>query len=273
MSKQIENIQQQNTIELREKKVRDILVKEKVFKDTEKNMTMHYVKEWVFAWYNGRNVSGFLKENGEAIVMLLPIVENPVFDKAAYLAGFRDIRNTNRVWNMYRIQDIDEKTGKEKPGAKPMDIFSVEFFQAWMDIWFYLSKLGIEILKQSDTEWVFHKLNQDIFDEFTETKTLRIRDIESFLKNKQINKKLFDKTLKVIQGQILGQISDNRFERIGDEITFDELRGYYERGYLDKKLYEQTIKTLGEVEEKRLERDKKKDTLKEKTRGEIKKVR
>lgn len=112
-----------------------------------------------------------------------------------------------------------------------------------------------------------------MIDEFTETKTLRIRDIESFLKNKQINKKLFDTTLKVIQSQILGQISDNRFERIGDEVTFDELRGYYERGYLDKKLYEQTIKTLGEVESKRLERDKKKDALKEKTRGEIKKVK
>lgn len=108
---------------------------------------------------------------------------------------------------------------------------------------------------------------------FWYTKTLRIRDIESFLKNKQIDKKMFDQTLKTIQSQIIGQISDERFERIGDEITFDELRDYYEKGFLDKNIYERAIKTLGEVEGKRMERNKKKEALKEKTKGELKKVR
>gem|GEM_PF-4324664 len=45
MSQQIEHIQAQNTPELRAKKVRDILVQKKVIKDTEKYMTVHYVKE------------------------------------------------------------------------------------------------------------------------------------------------------------------------------------------------------------------------------------
>lgn len=196
-----------------------------------------------------------------------------MFNKAAFLAGYREIKQSNGVYNLYHIQDIDEKTGQAKPGAKPLDIFSVEFFQAWMDIWFYLSEIVIRIYKNGEKKEDFGEVTQDVIDEFTETKTLRIRDIEFFLKHKQINKKLFDKTLKVLQDQILGQIGDNRFERIGDEITFDELRGYYEKGYIDKKLYEQAIKTLGEVEAKRLERDKKRDALKEKTKGEIKKVR
>lgn len=97
-------------------------------------------------------MAGFLKENGEAIVMLLPIVKNPMFNQAAFLVGYRDIKNANGIYNMYHMQDIDEKTGQAKPGAKPLDIFSVEFFQAWMDIWFYLSKLVIEVFKQSDTK-------------------------------------------------------------------------------------------------------------------------
>lgn len=45
MTKQIENIQEQNTPEARAKKVRDILVQKKVIKDAEKDMTIHYIKE------------------------------------------------------------------------------------------------------------------------------------------------------------------------------------------------------------------------------------
>jgi len=273
MSQQIEHIQAQNTPELRAKKVRDILVQKKVIKDTEKYMTVHYVKEWVFAWFAGKTVTGFLKENGESIVMLLPIAESPKFHQAAYLAWFREIKQANGVYNMYHIQDIDEKTGKAKPGAKPLDQFSVEYFQAWMDIDFYLSKLVIEIWKQKDNEWVFHKATEGMIHTFWDTKTLRIRDIESYLKNKQIDKKMFEQTLKIVQWQLLEQIGDERFERIGDEITFDELRSYYEKWYLGKSLYERAIKKLGDVETKRLERDKQKDILKQKTKEEVKKVR
>ncbi|EKD30585.1 MAG: hypothetical protein ACD_78C00001G0003 [uncultured bacterium (gcode 4)] len=273
MTKQIENIQEQNTPEARAKKVRDILVQKKVIKDAEKDMTIHYIKEWVFAWFAGKTVAGFLKENWESIIMLLPLGESPKFDQAAFLAGYREIKQNNGIYDMYHIQDINEKTGQPKPGAKPLDQTSVEYFQAWMDIGFYLSKLTIEIWKHQDSEWVFHKATEGMIHTFWYTKTLRIRDIESFLKNKQIDKKMFDQTLKTIQSQIIGQISDERFERIGDEITFDELRDYYEKGFLDKNIYERAIKTLGEVEGKRMERNKKKEALKEKTKGELKKVR
>lgn len=84
--------------------------------------------------------------------MLLPLGESPKFDQAAFLAGYREIKQNNGIYDMYHIQDINEKTGQPKPGAKPLDQTSVEYFQAWMDIGFYLSKLTIEIWKHQDSE-------------------------------------------------------------------------------------------------------------------------
>lgn len=45
MPKQIENIQEQNTPELRAKKVRDILLKKNIIEKTEDNMVIKYIKE------------------------------------------------------------------------------------------------------------------------------------------------------------------------------------------------------------------------------------
>lgn len=270
MSKQMDNIPVQSTHEIRAKKVRDILVQKNIIEKTEDAMVIRYIKDWVFALYNGRNVAGFLKENGEAIVMLLPIVKDPMFDKAAFLAGYRNMKQSNGVYVMYHMQDIDAKTGKEKPEAKPLDIFSVEYFQAWMDIWFYLSEIVIGIWKNRDEKGIYDTVTQDMIDEFTGTKTLRIRDIEFYLKNKQIDKKMFDRTLKIIQGQIITQIGDIRFERVRDEITPEELQSYYKKWYLDKKLYESAIRTLDTVGIMRLKRDKEKDALKQTTKEAIK---
>lgn len=76
------------------------------------------------------------------------------FQKASYLAGYREIPSEAAPVNLYHIRDVDDK-GNPVPGAKPIDKFSREYYQAFLDITFYDDKLGIETYKLPMTNGKF----------------------------------------------------------------------------------------------------------------------
>jgi hypothetical protein len=73
------------------------------------------------------------------------------FQKAGYLGGYREIPSETGPVNLHHIKDIDKK-GNPVPGAKPVDKFSREYYQAFVDIAFYDDKLIIETFKKESSD-------------------------------------------------------------------------------------------------------------------------
>lgn len=243
----------------REDKLKKLLENDKEIMDA-KNIKVVHIKDDVFSVSRNGNVTWFLKENWEVIYSLPPLRNSDKFNQAAYLAWFRESKDSKWVLKLYNIKDINETSWVPNMWAKEINIASIEYFNAWNYIIFYHTKITIEVYKSKDNKWNFHNINKDLAEWFLFSKCLKIKDIESFRSNRQLDKKTYDYALRIIQWQLLDQIWDIRFERIKEEITKQEVDDYFKKWLISKDLHDAAIRKLVAIEkekQKRLERKKK----------------
>lgn len=175
------------------------------------------------------------------------------FQKAGFLAGYREIPSSTGPVNLYHIRDIDNK-GNPIPGAKPIDKFSREYYQAFMDIDFYDNRLILETFKKPDAvdkptpedKPTFTKMNDKFLMSFIDV--MRIRDLVQLKQQGQVTEKGYQSALAILQKNLLNTIGDYRFERVNQGVKREELDSYLKDGLIDQALYTRTIQKLEQIE-------------------------
>jgi hypothetical protein len=261
--------------ELSEKMVYDDLKKRGILNKYPDTKVKH-IWNWIVASYREWNVKVYdrvINWKIEVQFNLKTTREAHYFKKASYLAWYREVEDSKWIFQMYSIKDIDIKTWNPIKWANPLDKFSLKYFKAWQDISFQEDKLGLETIKDVDTEWNFHSPTESQLKAYIETWTVRIKDVYTFLKQKQIDKNTFDKFLPSLQKLLLIQIWETRFEALWDYVTEQEIKDYYEWGYISKDLARECYKKIKERDSIKQKKEKKKKDIHSKAHLETKEIK
>lgn len=143
------------------------------------------------------------------------------------------------IYRLYRVLwlDMNDKPILEKNSIDP---YSKEYYQAWRDIDFNATLLGKTLLKKNPIS-LFSKeelialekaLTIDI-----KTWAILIEDLEIFLEQWKITKEFFGKAVKkIVEEQLLLQCSDIRLNKVKQGITEEQLKRYFEKGYINAEI-------------------------------------
>lgn len=198
------------------------------------------------------------------------------FQKASYLAGYREIPSDTGPVELYRIRDIDGK-GNPVPGAKPLDKFSYEYYVAFTDISFYDDKLIVETFRKPDAvdkskpgdQPTYSKMEDELLLSLAKKGALRIRDLVVFKETGQTTDSGYHAALEILRKNLLATIGDYRFERINDGVTKKELDSYLKEDLISPDLHLSAVRKLERVEKLRKEIDGKRSEETERARVRI----
>ena len=249
-------------IENKSEKLYQILIKDLISKWYEKNdIEIRKIDNDLYAVWNKKNIWFFCHENGKPIFNLKAVWEAHYFNKALFLAWYREIRDINWVYNLYSLNNINLSTWNPNFWAKPIDKYSLKYFQIWKDIIFHEDKLWLETMKITDTKWNLHKTWNWQLEWYIDSWVLRIKDVYALFKQKQIDKNTFDKHLPSLQKILLSQIWDTRFEALWDYVTEKEIKDYLEGGYISRELARECYKKIKERDSIKTKKEKKKQEI------------
>ena len=227
---------------------------------------------WTFREWNIKVYDKIINWEVDVIFNIAGVRKAHYFKKALYLAWFNEIKDTNWIYNLYKRKDIDSKNWNPIPWSKPLDKYSMEYFNAWNNIVFQEDKLGLETMKNADTSWNMHHFSEWQLEWYIESWVPRIKDLHTFLKQKQIDKKTFDKHFPSVQKLLLSQIWDTRFEALWDYVTEQEIKDYYEWGYIPKELARECYKKIKERDSLKQKKEKKKKEIHSKASHDINEI-
>ena len=183
------------------------------------------------------------------------------FKKASFLAWYREVKDSKWIYNMYALKDINPITWNSAPQAKPIDIYSEEYFNIWKNIDFQEDKLSIESYKLEDISWKLNPVKDKLLSWLIGTKSIRIKDLYTFKKQWQINDIQFNKFLPQVRELLLEQIWDTRFDALWDYVTEKEIKDYFKNWFISKELATKCYMKIKERDELR----KKKEGIRDKT--------
>ncbi|MDD2565690.1 MAG: hypothetical protein PHZ26_01980 [Candidatus Gracilibacteria bacterium] len=210
----------------------------------------------------------------EVIFNIAYLRDDLYFKNGTYKAGYREIKDSKGVYNMYSLKDIDFDTGNPKVGVKPVDIHSQKYFEIWININFFESKLMTESFKLEDKGGGYTKMSDGKLERKIDAGALRIADLISLVdeKRKVITKEQFNKYLPILQSILLSQIGDSRFEKLGESINEREIKFYVDYGYITKDLARECYRKLRELEEIKQKKEKGEKEIHSKTHFETQEI-
>ena len=166
--------------------------------------------------------------------------------KMLYMAWYREI-SKNWKFYLYNTDNINSETWQPIKWAKYINPTSYEYYYAWesallLDWRAYLLSIQHKFI---DTK-KYPELDINLIKHYTELESVKISDLLQYRENKQLSEKQFQDLLKIMtvsrkdKTSILErQCVNTRLNRIGQELTKQELDGYFE--YIDRKLYDNCI--------------------------------
>ncbi len=179
------------------------------------------------------------------------------------------MKKTGRYEKILKLTWLEEKKEnwiyKMKKDWKDISQFSVEYFNAWCEImyyetYYYINNLTLEEEEKSLYDsWMLELI-------WTEKLgSLRIIHIEKKLMKLNYDKASISAIMRVVKRiwpEFLSKwINDERFDKLWDPVTKNELDDYLKKWYIDKELHRQWIELLRKKEEKsRKEKKIKSDT-------------
>jgi len=174
-------------------------------------------------------------------------------DKKSYLQAGFIAKDGDASNNLYKI--ISQDNGNIVLNTKPLDQFSFEYYNAWVDILFYDTYKELKT-SEKKLNWLPKIPLQDIT--ITETTiypiwAMRIQDLEWYLKKWAISDLWFDLLMDEVFINwwiILKQCDDPRFDKVWDPITVEEINGYVERKRISRELGNQCIELIKARDEK-----------------------
>ena len=152
------------------------------------------------------------------------------FRDASIFAEFLEVKDGDE-YKMYRLQDIELKSGKPFPNAKPIDKYSPEYFKAWQDLDFFASKFAVRsillgVKNGENGARSYPKFPENTVNRIVAPGGIRIRDLIQLYKQNQISDEALVAQLKKMPDLLPRQCNDSRFARMNDEVTIAELDSY-----------------------------------------------
>lgn len=212
--------------------------------DKLKTLKAKQVQDDVFIIGTDRIISTFYNGRWEAIFNLGVERESYYFNQASFLAGYREFPSETKPMELYHLRDLDDK-GNPLPGAKPIDKFSNDYYQAFMEISFYDDRLILDTfllpdaIEEWQTKWprTYSKVSDKLIFSFIDSKVVRIKDLVELKKHEQVTDSLYTKVLSILQSQLIDSIGDSRFERVNRGVTQEELDFYFKNNLIPEELY------------------------------------
>lgn len=243
------------------------------------DLEWHYIMPDVFLVERKDWIWGFWKQNGEPYFSLKSIRKVPLFFKdASMFAEYLEIQEWGKL-NMYKLQDINLETWKPFPDVKPVDIYSPEYFKAWNNLDFFVSKLSMRsimkgVYKDKNKPRKFIPYPDGNIDVEVRVGATRIKELIRLHNQKQISDEAFKKELRRMPELLPKQCSDERFDRIEDPVTIAELKWYLnyvnpqwqKQPLIGQNLYDRCV----ELVRKREEHERAQGKINSKTRKELK---
>lgn len=220
-----------------EKQVQDLLEKDLIAVGWfEKNeIRVVRIEPNLFSVGTEKNISFYCDKTGKIFFNIGNIREQFFFPSFLSTAGYSETKNTNGEYKLFRTNTYSPTSDKIK--GKEISLYSKEYFSAWEDIVFYKDKFTIDLYKRPDRDNNYHSLTDEKIQDLYKNKTLRIKDLVSFLEHKQISKKAYDIYVKKLVGHIVEQIGDLRLYRTDDVVTLEEIQGYLKKKLITKEMY------------------------------------
>lgn len=252
----IEREQQKENPEIT--RIRHLLINEKEnieWKEQMKKVEIRKIKDGTFAvvplW---KNISRFVDANAELILNLKPCAEDRFFQKTSKFAGYTEYKNKIWVYELYHLVDIVD--WKPKPGAKPVDKFSVEYFDFWVSQNFYQDRAWIDIETSISKEWHYLPLDDETIGNMTMDGSMLIHDILSFKAHNQITEVQFKRMIADVQKWLPMQSTDTqwRYRKCGVYIREQDLKKWHEMGLIPRPLMEECLRLVQEREKKLFEK-------------------
>jgi len=234
---------EKNSENNKEMQLENLLKKHKEFssskniKVTKVNDNVFFVeKEWIWNVY--------IDKDCKPIINISAMRNQFGFKEKMYLAGFREL-SINGNYYLYSITDIDSKTWNPIKWAKYIDSRSFQYYKAWESAILFDSRIFVKNSQQrlSDTN-EFPEISLKLLDNQIKIWSVKIEDIESYHRNKQISENVFYGLLTILKSKILLQCSDLRFVYINQQITKKELDWYFARKRINKDLYDKCIESV-----------------------------
>jgi len=176
-------------------------------------------------------------------------------DKKSYLKAGFIAKDGDESDNLYKI--ISQDNWNIVLDSKPLDQFSMEYYNAWVDILFYDTYKELKT-SEKKLNWLPKIPLQDIIiteDAIYPSWAMRIQDLEWYLKKWGITSRWFDVLMEewfINWWILLKQCDDPRFDKVWDPITIEEINGYVERKRISQELGNQCIELIKARDEKTL---------------------
>lgn len=272
-----------------EKKILDNIKKDWYLEEY-KTITIKNISYNIYSveWYTN-NILYYCNKDSKIIFSLLPIMQDMFYKIAMILWCYRNVKWDDWRYRMYKIETIDWKPYKERIDGidqlldidtnklkietwKELDKYSEDYYQAWLDIWFYIRSYALLAYKLKKNDWEYRVISDEWLNIDITFKAIRIKELESYLINKQITQESFDKFLPKIKALLPEQILDQRFDNVGNTITKKELDWYLDRGRITIQEYNLLLESLEEVEQQKRIKTMKEKALKHWTKWELERV-
>ena len=219
-----------------------------------KKATIIKIKDDVYSYsIDWKNIKTFFKKNWEAYLVTDIERKTPFFENVCWIAWVIE-KNNNWTYEMYKQEIWDKGT----PILRKIDIYSVEYFKIWKEIDFYNTYAIQEAWKIWNDKINLVRKNIDRLLKFWfDVGTLRIKDLQAFMKEWDKEKEPYKTALKKLEQLLPQQCLDIRFDKIWDPITSDpknnswELETYLKDWLITKDTYDKCIENL-----KRKQKDK-----------------
>lgn len=240
----LENPREVSPQKAQEKQVLNILEKDLIaigwFEKNEIKVVR--IEPSLFSVGTEKNISFYCDEKWKISFNIGYIRKQPFFQSFLSTAGYSETKNTNGEYELFRTNTYSPTSDKIK--GKEIPLYSKEYFSAWEDIIFYKDKFTITLFKRPDRDKNYHSLADEKIQDLYKNKTLRIKDLISFLEHQQISKKAYDIYVKKLVEHLIGQIRDIRLYRTDDVVTFEEIQDYLKRKLVTKEMFDILVKQI-----------------------------
>lgn len=233
------------------------------------NLKVVFIQDDIFAIGNDKWVSFYCRENSE-ILFNIGSVANEYFVKNG------DVQKV--VWfglKRYTLHKIlwFHDDGSMILDDKLIDSYSQEAYKIWRDINFYSDVLSLVQLKKNPTN-LFSQEDLKIIERdigyMIKSGACTIEDLKILQDQKKITKEFFEKAVKkVVEEKLLFQCSDSRLDKVKQWITEEQLKRYFEKGYINAEIAKNCIRAI----RARIDKNKEKDVIKGSTGKKIKKIK